>query len=509
MALPLSCSPAKVKTATHTINQHVDLASKAILRHEGAMAPKPNLLVFLPDQHRADTLACYGARRAFAPNLDKLAAHSVICERAYVTQPICGPSRSSLLTGTWPHQSGCTQNNRPLPAHFRCLPELLDDSDYRTGYMGKWHLGNELSGQHGFEEWVSVMDGYKGKRDWLGRRRVSDYAKFLRRQGVKPDDKKRGIFSLRFAATLPLELSKPKFLELRACDFLERHQREPFILFVAFFEPHPPYFGPFDNVHPLDPVELDPSATRTFGQEMPLRYRLRQEFYEKRFGAGTDTYLSIRQRYLGLVTEMDLSIGAILTKVEQLNLAGNTIVVHTSDHGELAGAHRLFGKGVMFEEAARVPLLIRLPQQRGAISVAQPISHIDFTPTILDLLGKEPSEQFAGRSRACVLRGNREPAQPVFMQWAPARRAKFKEGTALGTTTEIERAMQESTRAIVTPDGWKLCLRDADKNELYNLGDDPHEMHNLYGRAEYRDETARLSAEIRRWQESVGDSLPL
>jgi arylsulfatase A-like enzyme len=488
---------------------HVDLAARAINHIIGGFMAKraPNLLVFLPDQHRADTLACYGARHAFAPNLDKLAAESVVFQQAYVTQPICGPSRSSLLTGTWPHQNGCTQNNIPLAARFRCLPEIIGDPDYRTGYMGKWHLGDELSPQRGFEEWVSIMDSYKVKRRWFRRPKISSYAKFLRGKGLPPDDKNSGGFSLRFATNLPLELSKPKFLEMEACDFLERHQREPFILFVAFFEPHPPYHGPLDDLHPFENVDVDLTARQTFGPDIPLRYRLRQEFYEKRFGASTEKYATIKQRYLGLVTEMDLSIGAILAKLENLGLADDTIVAHTSDHGELMGAHRLFGKGVMFEEAARVPFLMRMPQQRRSISVTQPISHIDFAPTIVDLMGKAPDAQFAGKSRASLLRGESMPPENVFLQWAPARRPKFKMGTALAHEQEILRVMKESTRALVSPDGWKLCLRDVDLHELYHLQSDPREEHNLYGRAEHKEVVARLTGEIHRWQEAVGDTL--
>lgn len=467
----------------------------------------PNLLVFLPDQHRADTLVCYGARRAYAPNLDKFAAQSVVFQQAYVTQPICGPSRSSLLTGTWPHQNGCTQNNIPLAQQFRCLPELIGDSDYRTGYMGKWHLGDELSPQRGFEEWVSIMDSYKVKRSWFRRPKISSYSRFLRDQGLAPDQKKSGAFGLRFATTLPLELSKAKFLETQACHFLERHQREPFILFVAFFEPHPPYHGPLDDLHVLEDEDVDLTAKQTFCENMPLRYRLRQEFYEKRFGDSTEKYLSIKQKYLGLVTEMDMSVGAILSKLEQLGLADDTVVVHTSDHGDMMGAHRLFGKGVMFQEAARVPFLVRMPNQRQTVSVSQPVSHIDFAPTIADLMGTSPQAQCAGKSRAPLLRGESMPAETVFLEWAPARRPKFKVGTTIANEPEILRVMKESTRAAISPEGWKLCLRDVDLNELYNLNDDPFEQHNLYDGSAHKDVIARVTGEIHRWQESVGDTL--
>jgi arylsulfatase A-like enzyme len=125
------------------------------------LSRKPNLLIFLPDQQRPDTLACYGARHAFAPNLDKLASQSFVFEEAYITQPICTASRSSLFTGTWPHTNGCTHNDIRLDNRFRCWPELIADSDYRAGYMGKWHLGDEQFAQHGFHEWISIMDGWR------------------------------------------------------------------------------------------------------------------------------------------------------------------------------------------------------------------------------------------------------------------------------------------------------------------------------------------------------------
>src|SRR5437868_9933897 len=102
---------------------------------------KPNLILFLPDQQRADTLARYGGMKIHAPNLNKLASESVIFERAYVTHPVCTPSRSSLMTGTWPHINGCTRNSVPLDRQFRVLPELMEDKDYRSAYIGKWHLG--------------------------------------------------------------------------------------------------------------------------------------------------------------------------------------------------------------------------------------------------------------------------------------------------------------------------------------------------------------------------------
>ncbi|MEY2480862.1 MAG: arylsulfatase [Verrucomicrobiota bacterium] len=470
---------------------------------------KPNLLVFLPDQQRADTLACYGSANVHAPNLNKFAAQSVIFEQAYVTHPVCTPSRSSLMTGTWPHTNGCTHNFMRLDPRFRCLPELISDADYRCGWMGKWHLGDEPFAQHGFEEWVSIEDGPPFRADFSpGRdpKTISDYSKFLFAKGLKPNNG-QDYFDSRFATTLSLDLSKPKFLETKACEFLDRHKNEPFVLFIAFLEPHPPYNGPLNNEHPLDQISVATDAGQTFGAEMPLRYRLRQESDRKKFGTPPEKYRKTKQKYLGLVTEMDQSIGAILTKLEALSLADSTIVVHTSDHGDMMTAHGLVGKEVMFQEATRVPYLVRLPNQRRSFSVPQPISHIDFAPTIVDLLGKPPHEQCAGKSRAPLIRGEAMPPETIFMEWAPGKKPKVDKHTKLGKPDEIKHALSESTRTAISPDGWKLCLRDNDKSELYSLQADRREEQNLFGRSEQKDVIAKLTEEIHRWQASVKDSV--
>ena len=227
---------------------------------------KPNLILFLPDQQRADTLACYGGVKVHAPNLNKLASESVIFERTYVTHPVCTPSRSSLMTGTWPHINGCTHNSVPLDRRFRVFPELMQDRDYRTAYVGKWHLGEDGPAGRGFQHYIST-DGH------------GDYSKFLISKGIAPD-KPNGRFSEVAISNLPIELSRPKFLEKHACDFIEKHQRDPFILVVAFVEPHSPYNGPLNDVNPLDEVELDATATLPEHEDIPLRYRLMREWQQ-------------------------------------------------------------------------------------------------------------------------------------------------------------------------------------------------------------------------------------
>jgi arylsulfatase A-like enzyme len=468
---------------------------------------KPNLVLFLPDQQRADAIACYGGVNVHAPNLNKLASESVVFRRAYVTHPVCTPSRSSLMTGTWPHINGCTRNSVPLDRRFRVFPELMKDKDYRTAYIGKWHLGEEGPVGRGFEEWVSTDDH-------------GDYTNFLVSNGIAPD-KQNGRFSELAISNLPIDLSRPKFLERRACEFIEKHRGDPFILVVGFVEPHSPYNGPLNDEHPLNQVELDATATIPESEDIPLRYRLMREWQQAEavldrerlpsqlfFGITPEEYRNIKQRYLGLVTLVDQSIGAILACLERFGLSDHTIVVHTSDHGDSLGAHHLFGKETMFEEAARVPLLVRLPGQTRAKTVQQPVSHIDFVPTLLDLLSQPNHPQCAGKSLLPSINEETVISRNVFLEWAP-NRTKVRKGTKLARRRMIKKAVEESTRAIVTPDGWKLCLRDKDLNELYSLKDDPFETRNLYAGREYASVVSRLTDEIHRWQESATDKLKI
>jgi len=268
-------------------------------------------------------------------------------------------------------------------------------------------------------------------------------------------------------------------------------------------------------------VALDATTTLPERQDIPLRYRLMREWQQAEalldrerlpiqlfFGISPDEYRSIKQRYLGLITLVDQSIGAILDCLERCGLRDDTIVVHTSDHGDSLGAHHLFGKETMFEEAARVPWLIRLPGQTRPKMISHPVSHIDFVPTLLDLLRQSNDPQCAGKSLLPLVNDATALPNKVFLEWAP-NRTKVKKGSRLARRRTIKRAVEESTRTLVSPDGWKLCLRDKDSNELYNLNEDPVETRNLYSDAQYASVVSRFTSEIYRWQDATNDKLKL
>lgn len=470
---------------------------------------EPNVVIFLPDQQRADTLACYGNPKVHAVNLNKLAADSVVFEQAYVTQPVCSPSRAALMTGLWPHMTGCTNNGFSLDSRFATLPQLIGDG-HRAGYVGKWHLRDQPPTKRGFHDWVSVEG-------------VSDYSKFLVRKGFVPDHKKGG-FSALTISNLTVELSQPKFLEHHACEFIHRNRKSPFILVVAFVEPHSPYNGPFNSEHPLEEVKVDPTAlVSPSDEDLPLRYRLLREWQvdeasqdksgtvrETRFGLDLADYRRLKQRYLGLITLVDHSIGAILACLEQNGLTDKTIVVHTSDHGDLLGAHHLFGKGVMFEQAVRVPYLIKLPGHRAQL-IRQRVSHIDFVPTLIDLAGGADISQPIGRSLTRFIYGQESQPDNIFLEWNPYKKRgkRVKKDTTLASEDLINRAISESTRTVISTDGWKLSLRDMDLHELYNLNEDPLEKQNLYYNGRHAKIIARCTDLIRRWQTATNDTVNL
>ena len=468
---------------------------------------KPNLLFIWTDEQRADTMAVYGNTKIHAPNLNRLAAESVVFERAYVTQPVCTPNRSAVMTGLWPHTSGCTRNNIPLPAEVPCLPEMLNDPDYRTAYMGKWHLGDEIFAQHGFQEWVSIEDGYSSHysagRD---RKKRSDYHHFLVEHGYQPD--KNGKFSRAFAARRPIEHCKPKFLELKACDFLRRHRDEPFMLYINFLEPHMPFFGPLDNEHDPEQVDLPANFRDPLEENEPLRYRVKRESCMEQYGKDEKSIRNLIAKYWGLVTQVDRSVGAILDTLENLGLADSTIVVYTSDHGDMMGSHNLVTKSVMYEEAVRIPWLMRIPQLGTSQRViANPVSQIDMVPTLLELLGRDRNERLAGRSLVPLIKTGRPDRDHVYIQWNPNSGAISikKGGTKLAGKEEHKRVENESSRAVISPDGWKLCLSDVDKCQLFNLNEDPGETTNLFDSGRHKEVIARLTKKIHQWQETIAD----
>ncbi|MBI3210314.1 MAG: sulfatase-like hydrolase/transferase [Candidatus Solibacter usitatus] len=471
-------------------------AAPGILKARRTPGDKPNLLFLWTDQQRADTMAAYGNTRFHVPNMNRLASESVVFERAYIAQPVCTPSRSCMMTGTWPHTNGCIHNNIRLSAEAKTLPEILNDSHYRTGYFGKWHLGDEVFAQRGFEEWAAIEDGiyqqyYSAGRDPNAR---SAYHHFLIRQGYTPDTKNG--FSRRIVTKLPVEHSKPSFLAQEASSFIMKHRAEPWMLYVNFLEPHTPFGSALDMLHTEEEARLPDNFEKTPENEPEWYIEKRKGFHRAKTDGFDMTqrkgWQEASRNYAGLCSLVDQALGRILWTLEASGMAENTIVVYTSDHGEMMGSHGLLTKQVMYQEATHVPYLIRAPfRKQKPMRVARPVSHIDTVPTMLELLGRKDAIGQQGESLVGAITGQRRESD-VIIEWN-------REGPDQGP----------SARTVVTPDGWKLVQHDTDKALLFHLAKDPLELKNLYGKPEVAAKQKELRGKITAFQKKTNDKLQL
>jgi arylsulfatase len=473
---------------------------------------RPNLLFILTDQQRYDSLACYGNSQIQTPHLNRLAGESFVFEHAYVTQPVCSPARASLMTGLYPHACGVTRCNVALPAELPTLAEWVP-GEYACAHMGKWHLGDEIFCQHGFDRWVGIEDVYRrfySSPERLGQ--LSDYHHFLAAAGFEPDAENLGqkVYSRHMAASLEERYTKAAFLGQQAVQFLSEVGDRPFVLVVSYLEPHPPHTGPFNDHYDPSGLPVGPAFCRKPAANTPLLNRVMAAYYSESEEYGIDLrsqagWREVRARYWGNITLVDRSVGAILQSLEENGLADDTIVVLTSDHGELAGDHGILGKTVLYEEAIRVPLLLRVPAMgRQQRRIPGNFSQIDLLPTLLELLGEPLPDGLQGVSRASVLAGTESLAENhVYIQW------NEQDGHPLPGEAEVNREMRTPWRSVIAPDRWKLNLSACDQCELYDLDSDPAELTNLYDDPRQQDRVQALTRSILRWQEAFGDAAPL
>ena len=474
------------------------------------MARRPNILFIFTDQQRADTMACYGNDMIHAPNLNALADGSFVFENGYVSSPICTPSRSTIMTGLWPHVSGCLKNNIRLEESVPTIADLLPP-EYHTGYYGKWHLGNEVIRQHGFDEWVSIEDQYREYyTDEEHLSVFSDYHHFLVERGHAPDKESEGamVFSRGYAAALPEELTKATFLGDRAAEFIHRNKDRPFALYVNIFEPHPPYDGPFNDMYDPWSIPVPDSFMKNPPANASLMHRMRAE--ESLAGQGFDGdsaeplseeyWRALIARYWGMVTLVDKAVGTMTRALEEAGVADNTIVVYSSEHGDQLGEHNVVQKAVFYEQSVKVPMLMRVPWLSDGSRVPGRYSHVDTVPTLLDLVGADLPDHLQGESRVPVLKGEETlEGNDVIIDW-----------TGRNVGDEASPSIQDVPhRILISHDGWKLSLAEGDQGELYDLNGDPTESVNLFDDPSHRERVADMASRIRAWQRANDDTAPL
>jgi len=290
------------------------------------------------------------------------------------------------------------------------------------------------------------------------------------------------------------------------------------VAYVSYLEPHQPYDGPLNHLYSRNNLATGPQFFRMPSDNAALGNRAAADYYlngglmfngmDMKDEAG---WRELRARYWGNVTLVDQSVGIILNALEESGQADNTIVVFTSDHGEMAGDHGMRGKTVMYEESVRVPLLIRVPWLKRQIrKVSGAISHIDLVPTLLELMGESKPGHLQGESRVPVLQGQSTlEGTNVIIEWNESEHVDYSHRAINLPVEEINRVAGMPWRTLVGQDGWKLNLSPVDQCELYNLGADPHELKNLFDHPKQQDRIHDMVARLRAWKKQTKDAVPL
>ncbi|MDY0169351.1 MAG: sulfatase [Thermoguttaceae bacterium] len=428
---------------------------------------RPNVLFLISDDLN-NAVGCYGHPLVETPNIDRLAARGVRFQRAYCQFPLCGPSRNSMLTGLYPNSSGILQNARifrqTIPSHDS-LPQAFRREGYFAARIGKLYHYN-----------VPRSVGTDGHDD------PGSWELELNPAGVDRMEEEPHIFSLvpgQFGGTLSWYAS-PKSDEhhtdgMLAADaewVLERCARQkdrPFFLAVGFFRPHTPYVAPkpYFDLHPK--------------QKMPLAVVLEQSqanlplaalgSYKREQDKLTDELRrECIQAYFASTTFMDAQVGHVLDALKRLGLAENTIVVFTSDHGYHLGEHGLWQKMSLFEESARVPLVIAAPgvAVEGGVCEA-PVGLVDLYPTLAALCNVAAPDNLQGQSLVPMLKDPAEPGRG----WALTQVTRGGRQTGRFFGYSLRTPRWRYTEWAEGEQGRQLYDHDADPQEQVNLADDP------------------------------------
>jgi arylsulfatase A-like enzyme len=445
---------------------------------EGSEGPlRPNVVFILVDDLRWDELGCVGHPFVKTPRIDRIAREGALFRNAFATTPLCSPSRASFLTGRYPHEHGVTDNTDRSALSHRLVtfPLLLQRAGYETGYVGKWHMGVDDTRRPGFDSWVSV----KGQGAYLDPE-INEDGRVVKVPGYVTD-----IFNDRAVA------------------FLRRPRTKPFLLFLAHKAVHPD-LTQFADGRISDPgagVFLPAERHRDLyaGSPVPRRANVADRLEGKPalrrkiddlppLGPDTGTSDETVRNRSRMLAAVDDGVGRIVEALEQSGQLDRTLIVFTSDHGYFYGEHGLsVERRLAYEEAIRIPLLMRYPRLIPAGSVIDPIVlSIDLAPTLLDLGGATVPDDVAGRSLVPLLAGR---------EWRP--RTSFL--IEYFTDTVFPRIRNMGYQAVRT-ERWKYIHYNELKgmDELYDLASDPFEMRNLIAEPAARADLEAMKAELRR-----------
>lgn len=483
-----------------------------------AQSPRPNVLLIFSDDHAYQAISAYDDRLTRTPQIDALASSGIRFNRCLVTNSICGPSRATLLTGKYSHKNGFFDNSCTFDGHQVTLPKLLQDADYQTGVIGKWHLRSEPIG---FDHWSILNDqGEYYNPDFLGPEGKT------RQQGYATD-----------------------LITDQAIDWLQnkRSRDKPFFLMVGHKAPHrewlpgPAHLRDWADASLPEPETLfDDYANRAsvigaqamtiarhmrmgfdlkywgsssaeqkdrasfFGRMNPQQQAAIESAYEKenrQFAENPPSgdalvrwkYQRYIKDYLRCIASVDDSVGKLTKAIDELGLSANTIVIYTSDQGFYLGEHGWYDKRWIFEQSLRTPLIVRWPgaTQPGSTSDAI-VSNLDFAPTILDAAGIAADRGMQGRSFVPLLKGEIPPDWRTSFYYHYYETTTHHVPAHYGVVTDRYKLV----RYYQTRDGGKEV--PIDQWELLDLQSNPQETRSFLNEPAHRDAQSELLAELER-----------
>lgn len=458
-----------------------------------AAEKRPNVLFLISDDLN-NMLGCYGDRLVKTPHLDRLAARGVRFDRAYCAFPLCGPSRNALLTGLYPNSTGILANQQifrqTIPTQLS-MPQAFRRAGYFAGRIGKlyhYNVPNSI-GTNGHDDPAS----WEMELNPAGVDRLEEHPKITT------------LLPNQFGGTLSWYASPKSDAHhtdgLMADDaewVLERcakRQDRPFFLAVGFFRPHTPYVSPksyFDLYAEKDMPVIQ--GVKEDQEDLPApalgSHKKEQEKLTD------DLRRQARQAYLASISFMDAQVGRVIDALDRLGLADNTIIVFTSDHGYHMGEHGLWQKMSLFEESARVPLLIVAPGvAMKSTAVKSPVSLVDLFPTLAEICGVKSPNNLQGQSLVAMLRdpnvaGRGWAITQVMRGGGPAR--------ASVTTNVGSDGPRFFGYSLRTP-RWRYTEWDEGRKgrELYDHDTDPRELTNLANKPEHATTIEDLSQQLR------------
>ncbi len=431
---------------------------------------QPNVLIFFTDQQRWDTTSLAANPLNLMPNFNRIARKGTFFKNAFSCQPVCAPARSCLQTGLYATETGVFRNGLPLKNDAVTLAECFNNADYRTGYIGKWHLGGVYPGLKGGQE--AVPEARRGGYQyWL----ASDLPEFM---------------SEAYNAMLFDNDNKPIKLPGYRVDaytdaairYIHKNKDEPFFLFLSFLEPH--------NQNTRDCFAA------------PDGYR--EEYTGRWIPPDLNTLGGSAHRdlggYYGLVKRLDEALGRLLDALKSLGILDDTIVLFTSDHGNHFRTRNSEYKRSCHESSIHVPAAAQGPGFNGGGCLSHLVSTVDFTSTILDAAGIPIPARVRGHSVLPLLKNEAiEWQDDVFIQISESQ-----VGRAVRTGRWKYSVYAEDK------DPWNDSSADYFQEEfLYDLQADPYELVNLIGMESHREVAGVMKKRLIRRMELAGERKPV